>query len=153
MVSLEGKRAKNDLKLPISVCFALYLRNCRSYHQDFDKDIYRCFSFSFLKKSNILNIRIILFLLAHLTVFLIIICFSSSSINSWKRFWGVPHLLHMFLIFHLDWGLMHIHPQIVNVWGRKHLSLNGKICFYFCFLLRILNKTNGKFNDGKILLL
>ena len=32
---LGGKRAKNDLKLPISVCFALYLRNCRSYHQDF----------------------------------------------------------------------------------------------------------------------
>ena len=27
----------------ISVCFALYLRSCRSYHQDFDSDIYRCF--------------------------------------------------------------------------------------------------------------
>ena len=26
-----GKRVKNDLKLPISVCQALYLRNCRSY--------------------------------------------------------------------------------------------------------------------------
>ena len=25
-----GKRAKNDLKLPISVCFTPYLRNCRS---------------------------------------------------------------------------------------------------------------------------
>ena len=44
---IGGKRGKNDLKLPISVCFALYLRNCRSY-QDFDDDIYRCFSF--LKK-------------------------------------------------------------------------------------------------------
>ena len=29
-----GKRGKNDLKLPISVCHALYLRNCRSYHLD-----------------------------------------------------------------------------------------------------------------------
>ena len=34
-----GKKAKNDLKLPISVCFALYLRNCRLYHWDFDNDI------------------------------------------------------------------------------------------------------------------
>ena len=30
-----GKRGKNDLKLPISVCHALYLRNFRSYHGDF----------------------------------------------------------------------------------------------------------------------
>ena len=42
-----GKRGKNDVKLPISVCFALYLRNCRSHHQDFDNDIYRCFSLYF----------------------------------------------------------------------------------------------------------
>ena len=35
-------RAKNDLKLPISVCHTLHLRNCRSYHQDFF--ISRCFS-------------------------------------------------------------------------------------------------------------
>ena len=35
-----GKKAKNNLKLLISVCFALYLRNCRSY-QDFDYDYYR----------------------------------------------------------------------------------------------------------------
>ena len=43
-----GKRAKDDLKLPVSVCFSLYLRNCRScrsHHQDFDNDVYRCFSF------------------------------------------------------------------------------------------------------------
>ena len=30
-----GKTVKNDPKLPISVCHALYLRNCRSYHWDF----------------------------------------------------------------------------------------------------------------------
>ena len=33
------------------------------------------------------------------TVFLIIICFSSLSINAKKKFWGVPHLLHMCVIF------------------------------------------------------
>ena len=42
--SFFAKTAKHDLKLPISVCFALYLRNRRSYHQDFDSDIHRCFS-------------------------------------------------------------------------------------------------------------
>ena len=43
----SGKRAKNEVKLPISVCFVLYFRNCRSYHQDFDNDINRCFSLFF----------------------------------------------------------------------------------------------------------
>ena len=42
-----GKRSKNDLKLPISLCFALYIRNCRSYHQDFDNDAHTCFSLFF----------------------------------------------------------------------------------------------------------
>ena len=46
---------------------------------------------------------------------------------------------------------MHLHPQIANVWGRKHLSFNGKFYFYFCFLLRKFNKTNLKFYDDKIL--
>ena len=32
---LGSKRAKNYPNLPNSVCQALYLRNCRSYHQDF----------------------------------------------------------------------------------------------------------------------
>ena len=43
----------------------LYLRNCRSYHQDFDHDIYSYFSLYFFKKYNIVNIKTILFLLAH----------------------------------------------------------------------------------------
>ena len=51
-----GKRAKGDLKLPISVCFALYIRNCRWYHQDFDNGIYWCFSWFY-------------FLLAHFNSF------------------------------------------------------------------------------------
>ena len=48
----RGKRAKDDVKLPISACFAPYLRNCRSCrsHQNFDNDTYRCFYFLFFKK-------------------------------------------------------------------------------------------------------
>ena len=63
--------AKNDLKLPILVCFALYPRNCGSYHQDFDNYIYRCFSLYiyFVKKWSIVNIKIVLFLLAHFISF------------------------------------------------------------------------------------
>ena len=63
------KGHKNDLKLPISVCFALRLRNCRSYHQDFNNDIYMCFSLYFLKKYNIVNIKVILFLIGPLQQF------------------------------------------------------------------------------------
>ena len=37
---------------------------CRSYHQDFENDIYRCFSF-FLFLINMVNTKISLFLLAH----------------------------------------------------------------------------------------
>ena len=43
---LEGKSGKN--KLPISVCFALYPRNCRLCYRDFDDDIYMHFSTSFI---------------------------------------------------------------------------------------------------------
>ena len=48
-ISIFG--AKNDLKLPISVLFALYLRSCRPYHQGFVNDIYKCFFFIFSKKN------------------------------------------------------------------------------------------------------
>ena len=96
---LGGKRAKSDLKLLISVCFALYLRNSRLYHQDFDNDIYKYFSLYFFKKCNIVNIKIVLFLLAHFNSFFNNSLFLSSSINAKKKFWGVPHLLHMCVIF------------------------------------------------------
>ena len=67
---LGDKRAKNDLKLPILACFALYLRNCRSYHLDIYNDIYRSFSsYFFLKMQHWINIKIILFLLAHFNSF------------------------------------------------------------------------------------
>ena len=81
----QGKRAKNDLKLPVSVHFALYLRTCRSYHQDVDNDVYKCFSLLFLKKCVMENTKIILFFVDPLQKFLMIICFWSSSINSKKN--------------------------------------------------------------------
>ena len=96
----RGKRAKNDLKLPISVCFSLYLRNCRSYHQEFDNDIYRCFFFIFFKKKfNMANIKIILFLLAYFSFFNNYLF--SNFINECQKeiLRCVPHLLHMFVIF------------------------------------------------------
>ena len=96
---LGGKRAKHNLKLPISVCFALCFRNCISSQQDFDNDIYRlCFPLFFLKKCNIINIKIILLFIDPLQRFLIIICFSSSLVSAKKKFWGVPHL-HMCVSF------------------------------------------------------
>ena len=52
-----GKRAKDDLKLPISVYFALYLWDCGAYHWNFDNDIHRCFSLFFLKKFNMVIVR------------------------------------------------------------------------------------------------
>ena len=66
---LGGKRAKNNLKSPIWVCFTLYLKNCRLYHQDFDNDIYRCFSLFFFKNAA-LYILTFCFLLAHFNCFL-----------------------------------------------------------------------------------
>ena len=102
----RGKSAKNDLKLPVSVCHALYLRNCRSYHQEFwyagVKYISRCFSLLILYIANIVivNIKIILFFIDPLQHFFSInTSFSSSSVNVKEKFWGVPCLLHMCVIF------------------------------------------------------
>ena len=76
---------------------APYLRNCRSYHHNND---YAGVFLYFLKKYNIVNVKIIyIFYLPTLTVFLINSCFSNSSINAEQQFWGVPHLLHMCVIF------------------------------------------------------
>ena len=69
-----GKRLKKDLKLPISVCHALYLRNCRSYHWDFCKImIYPGVFLYFFKKCNIVNIVIVLFFIGPLQQFFLII--------------------------------------------------------------------------------
>ena len=53
----------------------------------------------FFFKCNTVNIKIFFFLLAHFNSFLIIVCFSSSSVNAKNKFWGVPHLLHICVIF------------------------------------------------------
>ena len=50
--------------------YVLYLRNCRSYHQDFDYDIYRCFSLFLKKNSTLLIVKLLCFLLAHFKRFL-----------------------------------------------------------------------------------
>ena len=83
---LGDKRVKNELKLPISICYAQSHRNYKSYHQDFNNDFNRCFSLLFLKKCNIANIKILFFNGPLQQFFLIIICFSSSSINAKKKF-------------------------------------------------------------------
>ena len=66
----EGlKRGKNNLKLHFSVCFAPYLRSFRPYHQDFNNEIYRCFSLYFFRKYNVVNIKIVLFFIGPLQQF------------------------------------------------------------------------------------
>ena len=85
--------AKDDLKLPISVCFALYLRNCRSYHQDFDNDIYRCFSLFFIK-----GYKITLFLIGLLQQFFFNNYMFFKFIN--KRNKDISsHMCHFFILF------------------------------------------------------
>ena len=86
----RGQKVKKDLKLQISVCFTLYLRNCRSYHQDFDNYICRVFFFILFLKMQHKYWNYFVFYWPTLTVFFITICFSSSSINGKKKFWGVP---------------------------------------------------------------
>ena len=52
------------------------------------------------------------------TVFLISSCFSSSPINAKQKFWGVPHLLQMCVIFH------HIKEKISK--ANKGVGVNKK---------------------------
>ena len=72
-------------------------------------------------------------------IFLIIICFSSSSINAKKKFWGVPHLLHMCVIFVL-WGCF-------NCWWLRGGEVGKKVLFrdswncIFCLLLWLKSQT------------
>ena len=119
---LGGKRAKNDLKSPIWVCYALYLMTCRSYHQDFD-DIWCSF---FSKMQHFKYYNYFVFLLAHFNSFLIIICFSSSWINAKKSFWGVPHLLHICVIFYQFLCLLNslwiIHiSYVLGIFSNNHI--------------------------------
>ena len=68
---------------------ALYIKNCRSYHQImvFPHILY------FLKKNTtIINIKILTFFIGPLHLFLTNSCFSISSINGKQKFLGVPCL-------------------------------------------------------------
>ena len=120
------KRAKKDLKLPISACFALYLKCFRWNHQNFDNEMYRCFSLYFFKKCIIVNIKIVLFLFSHFnSFFLIRICFSSSSINVKKKVWDVPHLLHMCVTFRFLSAWVHFREiPHVNFKATSHFLFN-----------------------------
>ena len=109
-----GKRTKSDLKLPISVCVALYLRNCRSYDRDFDNDVYRCFSLYFLKKCNIVNIKIILFFIGHFNSFYNNYLFF-KFINKCQK-----EILHMCVI---------LRPKIEFWWPLETLSYALEYCF------------------------
>ena len=54
----------------------------------------------FFLKCNIVNVKIILFFVGPLQQFFLInICLSSLSENGKKKFWGVPHLLHIVWFF------------------------------------------------------
>ena len=78
----KGIKGKNDLKSPISVCFALYLRTVDHIIEILIM-ICRCFLLLFFKKCNFVNIKNYLFFYwPTSTIFLIIICFSSSSVNA-----------------------------------------------------------------------
>ena len=103
---LGGKRVKTDLKVPISVCWTVYLfpelliissrflvRRCKKLTSP---GVFLIL----LKECNIANIKIILFFIGPLQQFFVInICFSSSSVNAKKKFWDVPQLLHICAIF------------------------------------------------------
>ena len=65
------------------------------------------------------------------TVFLKIICFSSSSINAKKKLWGVPHLLKYVIFYYSIIALVLIFV-IVFEWKKN---------WVFCYLLLELIKT------------
>ena len=96
-------------------------------HRDLASDFYRCFSlFFFYKNTTLQLLKSFCFLLAHFNIFfLIIICFSSSSIG------GVPHLLRVCVIFSF------------NEWRRSGLFIVKFGHIYhiaMLFLLLTLNK-------------
>ena len=55
----------------------------------------------FFLNSTMQIFKLFCFLLAHLNRFFNNYCFWSSSVNAKKKFWGVPHLVHICAIFYL----------------------------------------------------
>ena len=83
---LEGKKGKKMAQNDKTFCLPLDLRNHTPYDCGFwytcKMMIYQTIIFSFFQNSDILIFRIF-----------------QSSINAKRKFWGVPHLLHMGVIF------------------------------------------------------
>ena len=113
----RGKRAKDDLKLPISLCFALYLRNCRScrsYHQGFAIVIWTGVFIFFV------------FYWPTSTVILINISFSSSSINAKIHFEVYPTFFTFVWLFN--------HPMIYQICDvMRSISLEARCSFEYIF--------------------
>ena len=95
-----GKRAKNDLKLPISLCHALCLY--------FFKIQQHCKYYSYF-----------VFYWPMSTVFYTNICFSRSSVNAKKKFWVVPHTLHICLIFPISRNIVSLKNQTGLPWNNQ----------------------------------
>ena len=77
----------------------------------------------FFLKYNIVNIlKFLHFLLAHFNIFLINSCFLSSSINAKQKFWGLPTVFTMFMIFlkyMLRWLKLEIQFPPLNIFWEN----------------------------------
>ena len=82
------------------------------------------------------------------TVFLIIICFSSSSVNAKKKFWGVIHLLHVCVIFCFLCVFLFLACLAQDVWQNNLFQFAVNIVAFpalfaepACFFLILWNPT------------
>ena len=78
-------KGKKSPKMTKQVFLTRYLRNCTSYGCSI---WYTCVKWWYLQEFFFYFFKIV-----------IIPVFQSSSINTNKKFWGMPHLLHMWVIF------------------------------------------------------
>ena len=87
---------------------ALHLRNCISYDCDF---WYTCVKWWYL------------LLFFHFFKSLTFWAFQSSSINTKRKFWGVPHLLHMCMLFGFMMKKRHFQKKLLS-WLQAILTSN-----------------------------
>ena len=87
----------------------------------------------FFLKCNIVNVKIILFFVGPLQQFFLInICHSSLSENGKKKFWGVPHFLHMCVIFWWIWSILSMFTLSEKkriIWNKAR-SYPGKLLLF-----------------------
>ena len=104
--SVEGqKMAQNDQKLSVSLpisrtvphMFVVFGTRVKWWYLQQIFSFFKNFENFLITHSPFLN-----FLLAHFNSFLISSCFSSSSVNLKQKFWSMPYLLHMSVIFSLS---------------------------------------------------